>query len=268
MRRFSTSFGIPALGWTIKRERGEPHRLLDRAEQPVGADAAVHAPGDRLGTPGRQRGQHPLDRLAGGRFARCHDGERKHERHARQLPHRRRTSLQRRPIGLGLEEDEVGAAFDQTLRLLDDHLFDGRFVLRLDRRRTDRTGHVHRPLGRVGHLAGQPGAGAQDFGQLLGQRELGQRRPIGPERVGRQHVGPGVAILRMNLPNELRIGKAQFIEAAIREDVMPIDLGAHRPVEDEHAAGQGVLEGLVRHGNTLVPTLRVGTPDLDAQHRR
>ena len=155
------------------------------------------------------------------------------------MPHRRRTAFHRPAIRLGLEEDEVGAPFDQTLRLLGDHLFDGRFVLRLDRRRADRAGHVHRPLRRVGRLAGEPGAGAEDFGQPLGQRELGQRRPIRPERVGRQHVGPRVAILRMNLPNQLRIGKAQFIEAAIREDVMPIDFGAHRPVEDEHAAGQG-----------------------------
>ena len=175
------------------------------------------------------------------------DSERKHERDARQLPHRRRAAFHRPAIRLRLEEDEVGAPFDQSLRLLGNHLFDGRFVLRLDRRRPDRAGHVHRPPGGVGRLAGEPGAGSEDFGQPLGQRKLGQRRPIRPERVGRQHVRPGVAILRMNLPNELRIGKAQLIEAAIRKDVMPIDFGAHRPVEDEHAAGQGFWKRLVGH---------------------
>ena len=75
-----------------------------------------------------------------------------------------------------------------------------------------------------------------DFAHLFGQTESGQRRSIGSERVGRQHVGAGVAVFRVNLPDELRFRKAQFVEAPVGEDVMPVDFGAHRSVEDEDAA--------------------------------
>ena len=78
--------------------------------------------------------------------------------------------------------------------------------------------------------------------QPFGQGELGQRHAIGAERVGRQHVGPGVAVVGVDLADQLRIGEAQLVEGAVGEDVVPVDFGAHGPVEDQHAAGQGFRE--------------------------
>ena len=71
--------GHAGVGLHHQRQGGQSHGPLHRAQQAVGPDAAVHAPGDRLGGAGRQRGQHPLDRLAGGRLA----GARRWRRKAR-----------------------------------------------------------------------------------------------------------------------------------------------------------------------------------------
>ena len=54
----------------------------------------------------------------------------------------------------------------------------------------------------------------------------------------------------MDRLDQLWVREAQLVERAVREDVVPVDLGAHRAVEDEHAAGEGVGESgsVLRHG--------------------
>ena len=123
-----------------------------------------------------------------------------------------------------------------------DHLLDRIFRLPLRGQGADRSGHEHGPIGRVGHPPGDRRAGAVDVADLVGQAVFFQARPLGAEGVGRQHVGPGLAVVAMDGLDQLRIREAQFVERAVREDVVPVDLGAHRAVEDEHAAGQGVGE--------------------------
>ena len=83
--------------------------------------------------------------------------------------------------------------------------------------------------------------------QPLGQGELGQRHPVGAEGVGRQHVGAGVAVVGVDLANELRVREAQLVERAVGEDVVPVDFGAHGPVEDQHAVVQGLWKGKSGH---------------------
>ena len=63
---------------------------------------------------------------------------------------------------------------------------------------------------------------------------LPQRHAVGPERVGRQHVGPGVAVVLVDAADQLGVGQAQLVEAAVGEHVVPIDLGAHGTVEHQH----------------------------------
>ena len=63
--------GGARLPWGCRHWAGPPMAASSAARparpqssSPSGPDAAVHAPGDRLRGAGRQRGQHPLDRLA------------------------------------------------------------------------------------------------------------------------------------------------------------------------------------------------------------
>ncbi len=143
---------------------------------------------------------------------------------------------------LRFEDDEIGPAFPERGDLLGDHLLDGFFRLPLRGQGADRSGHEHGPIGRVGHPPGDRRAGAVDVADLVGQAVFLQARPLGAEGVGRQHVGPGLAVVAMDRLDQFRVREAQFVERAVREDVVPVDLGAHRAVEDEHAAGEGVGE--------------------------
>ena len=69
-----------------------------------------------------------------------------------------------------------------------------------------------------------------------------KRDAIRAERVRRQHIRPGVAVFGVNRADQFRIGKRKLIERPIGENVMPIKLGAHRAVENQHAAGEGFGE--------------------------
>jgi len=100
----------------------------------------------------------------------------------------------------------------------------------------------------VGHFAGQLRSGTHDLRQPLGQGELAQRHPVRAKRVGRQNVGAGVAVVRMNLANQLRLGKTQLVEVAIGKHVVTVELGAHGTIEDHHAVAQGLRERKGRHG--------------------
>ena len=73
-------WACPALGCTINGSGVSRTAVSTAPSKPVGPDAAVHAPGDRLRAAGGQRGQHPLDRLARGRFARARRWRRKARR--------------------------------------------------------------------------------------------------------------------------------------------------------------------------------------------
>ena len=150
---------------------------------------------------------------------------------------------QGRARGLRFEHDEICPALPQRGDLLGDHLLDGSFRLPLRGLGADRSGHEHRPTGRVGHAAGDRRAGAVDLADLVGQAVFLQARPVGAEGVGRQHIGPGLAVVAMDRLDQFRIGEAELVERTVREDVVPVDLGAHCAVEDEHAAGQGVGKG-------------------------
>ena len=75
----------------------------------------------------------------------------------------------------------------------------------------------------------------------------GQTRPTG---VRGQHVRPRIGIVAVDLPNQFGIGEAEFLEAAIGEDVMAVELGAHSPVKNHHS----VAESFGNHA--------VWTPDL------
>ena len=238
-------------------------RLLDRAEQPVGPRAAVHAHGHRRGSVFRQRREHPLDRLAHHGLAVLDHGERKHVGHVRHAPHGQGELLHGRAGADRLEQDEVGAALDEALDLLDDHRLDLRLVLGLRRHRADVARHVNRPPGGVGDLPGDSGAGEVDLAGHVGQAVPAQRHPVGRERVRRQHVGAGVGVVREDPADQPGVGQTQLVVTPVGEDVMPIDLGAHRAVEDQHALanrlGKTQGRGHDLDGWTLTEAVRPGT---------
>ena len=177
-----------------------------------------------------------------------HHHEREDVGHVRQTPHGQGALLQGLAAGLGLEKDEVGPAFHQALGLLDDHPFNQLFVLGLRRQRSDRTGHEDRPVRGAGHFLGDPHAGPVDRGELLRQPKLGQRDLVGPEGVGCEHVGPGVAVVGVDLPDQGRVRQVELVERAVGENVVPVDFRAHGPVEDHDALAQGLLEaGWIGH---------------------
>jgi len=78
---------------------------------------------------------------------------------------------------------------------------------------------------------------------LFGEPERAELDAIGAERIGFEHVSTGTHIFRVHAGDQARLREVQFIEAAIEEDALGVQQGAHRAVADEHAFGQSFEEG-------------------------
>jgi hypothetical protein len=79
------------------------------------------------------------------------------------------------------------------------------------------------------------------------ERVLAQRYAVGAEGVRLHHVAPGLQERRVDLADHVRprddevvVAPLQRVAAeVVRRQVVALDGGAHRPVEDEDALGQG-----------------------------
>jgi hypothetical protein len=82
-----------------------------------------------------------------------------------------------------------------------------------------------------------------NFLELLGQAEPRKCQAIGAEGIRGEHLGPGFAIITVDLPYQMRIGEAEFVEATIRKNMVSIEFRPHRAVEDENPLLESLLKG-------------------------
>src|SRR6185437_1046011 len=80
-------------------------------------------------------------------------------------------------------------------------------------------------------------AGAVDLGDLVAQAILGQNHRVRAEGVGFKNLGAGVGIGAVNLLHDRRLGDVELVKAAVDEDAVGVEHGAHGAIGDEHALG-------------------------------
>ena len=113
----------------------------------------------------------------------------------------------------------------------------------------------------VGHPAGDPGPGLAEFGDLLTDAVLPQRRQVRPERVGLDAVGAGCQIGAVNLGDHVRSRPVQDLIAAlvplevIQIEVETLEHGPHRPIRNEDAVEQ-LIADCSRHAGKSSRSLR------------
>ena len=256
---------------------GDARQLLDVDTQLLGPERAVETHAERLGmadsVPERGGG------LAGQRAsARVGDGAGDHHWPApamlrEQLEQRvdRRLGIKR--VEDGLDQQQVAAALDQArsrLAVGGDQLVEGDVALARvvdvgrDRRgavgRAERAGHQPWPVRggtrrRVGRLAGELRRGAVHFVHDRLEAVVGLRDRVGIEGVGLDDVGAGRQVVRVDVADDLRLGQHQQVVVALEirrmvgeartavarlVQVVALDHGAHRAVDDEDATGEEI----------------------------
>ena len=125
MRRFSTSLGMPALGCTTSGSAVSRTARSTAPSSPSGPMPQFMPQAIGCGRAGGQRGQHPLDRLAGGRLALPDDARRK-ARTARRAAGAWRPRSAPAPSRLGCVSKRMKSAPPsiRAVDLFDDHLVD------------------------------------------------------------------------------------------------------------------------------------------------
>ncbi len=275
--------GVRQAGVGVGRDMGVglSRQFLDVRPQFLGAEGAVQAYRDRPGVPHRvPEGLGGLARqgAAGG----VGDGSGDHDRqlHAEFLEHA--LDGEDRRLGVegvedGLDQDQVGAAFDQAAGRLDvvlhqfvegDVAVAGVVHVRGNRAgaagRAEHAGdetRLVRGLGglRVRHLAGQ----ARPFDvEFVGQRlhaVVGLGHLGGVEGVGLEDVGAGVEVGLLDGLDHVRAAQQQEVVVAFHVarpvgealaavvglfQLVALDHGAHAAIEDQDTFPEGVLEGL------------------------
>ena len=216
-------------GRAVESDHVGSHRVEGRQG---GADlgAGQHAPGEFHGDLHLER--HRLVELAHGRPAAVHGG------------------LGAQQIELGLDDEEIDAAFEQAQRLLvvqvaqlgvADVAEGGEL-----RARSDGTGHqagIARRGHLLGHLAGEAGRLLVELAGPLGEVVLGQRHAEGTEGVGLDHVGAGLEVGPMHPPDDVGAGVDEQLVApfeigpaeVVGGQILLLKVGAGGAVEDDDA---------------------------------
>ena len=155
----------------------------------------------------------------------------------------------------GLDDDQVDAALDEAARLL---LEDGDQLAEADRaeRRVVGGGEVAGRADRAGHevlladrLAGDLGGLAVDLERVLAEAPLLELESRALERVGLDHLGAGLDHRGVQLLDDVGTVEHERLVAApgelvvvLEREVVLLERGAHRAVEDDHAVAGGCQE--------------------------
>ena len=234
----------------------QPHRqqldVLKRRHQRVGSLPGEHRP-------------HRLDRA------------RNHHRHAiaqllEHFLHADQAGLDVAGVLRGFEQQDVGAALDQSFRLVVvvlAQLVEGDAAGDRDglRRRPHRARDESRLVrGRefFSGLAGELGGREVDVVSLGGQSEILQVAGGGVERIARDDIGTGLEIRRVNIENHVGAGQDQVVVAALvfgTAEVLcaklaRLDHRAHGAVEHQNALFRGRFQQFC----TIFPTLHKCSP--------
>ena len=238
---------------------GQPLDVLGHLDRAGGAVEAERR--DRIAAKSRRRrGDLRAEQHGAGGL----DGDRHHDRHVLRRLAAIVESLQTRVDGAldlkkvltGLDEQRVGAAVDETTRLLGvalEHALPGD----LSQREQFGAGS-HRPEHEAGLVGGGVGlaGGPRDLGGLLVEVvgpgdeflvELGEDELVGPEGVGLDGVGPGGEVALVDLLDELGAGADEDVHTVLPPEVVPVDgeghrleSRTHRPIEKQDAAAEMV----------------------------
>ncbi len=269
--------GVRIAGHVAGGDAGELGEIRPNLARPEGT---VQADAERPGV--LHRDVERVERLARERAAAAvGDRHRNHQRQADAAgrergidPDQRRFRVER--VEDRLEQQDVGAAVDQSERLLGVGVAHGVEGRRAERRvvdvgrdreraigRAHRAGDESRAVGRprrplVDHAAGDARALDVDF---VGQRfeaVVGLRDRGGGERVGLDDVGAGLQILPVDggdivgprqhqqIAVALEVGAVRLEAVAAKgvvAQLQPLNHRAHRAVEDEDALGEQLVKG-------------------------
>ena len=290
---FTEGVGQAGVGVTRDEGVGNPGELSDIGTHLVGAEGAVEADRQRPGVAdGVPEGLGDLtgERAAGSVGDRAGDDD---WPSARALLEE---GLQGEDRGLGVErvedrldEQHVGAAVDQPAGLLEvgqDQLVEadvaGARIVDIGGDRRGLVGGAERS-GDIARLAG--GAGGRRVGLGAGQRRrsdvelvgevghavVGQRDPVGVERVGLDEVAACIEVGPVDVGDDLRLGDRQQVVVALEVltpvgepgpaivglgELVALDEGAHRAVQDEDPGAQRLRERDSRVGTGAAGHLR------------
>jgi len=113
-------------------------------------------------------------------------------------------------VGKRFQDQQVHAGFHQRGGLFKKDLPRPVAIHPADRREAySQRSHAARYVSiRPSGLPGDPHTGLVDGGHLLSQAIRGKARAVGAERVGGQDIGPGVAVVGVDPPDELGFGEA------------------------------------------------------------
>jgi len=186
--------GQAGVGLHDQRQGRHAYRPLHGAQQAVGPDAAVQAPGDRLGGAGGQRAS-----------IRSTDSPATVSPHSTTVKERTNGTSGR--LAMAAAQRSSASRFGCVSKRMKSAPPSIRpsTCSRIISRSWLRTGADwvaarssrprKRPIGSVGHFAGQFARRRRRSSAAARQGELGQRHPVRPECVGRQYVGAGVAVV-------------------------------------------------------------------------
>jgi hypothetical protein len=253
----------------------DPGQLREVRPHLVGAEGAVEPHQQGLGVPHgvpERLGHLAREGPPGG----VGDGAADHDRPTAAALLEERLDGEDRGLGVEgvedrLDEQQVGAAVHEAVGLLEVGLHEGlvghvartRVVdVRGDRRRAGRgaegAGDVARLVGRLGGHQVALGSG-QPSGlvvQLVGQLDhvvVGERDPLGVERVGLDQVGAGLEVLPVDGADDLGLAEREQVVVALQvagrvgeplpavlglAEAVPLDHRAHRAVEHQHPRAQ------------------------------
>ncbi len=239
----------------------------------VRAGGAVESDGQKIGM--RHGSVEGVDRLAGEHRSPALDGAGNHQRNTgAEFPfeplHGDQTRLQVAGVKAGFKQQQVRAAFEQTIGL---HIVAVAQLAEADvgaqRERLSGGAHRARHEARlrcggkfVSRLAGQLRGERAQFVRLLSDPEFRQHDRRALETVGLQDIRACVQISAMDLENPFRTCSAQLLKAVIkrraakigRRGTVRLQHGTHRPVDHEDTGGEGIVETLaaqIIHGSEL-----------------
>lgn len=101
-----------------------------------------------------------------------------------------------------------------------------------------------------------------ELGHVRLEPVLGQLHAVRAERVGLQHLGAGVSVLRMHRADEIRRAGIELVVALVDEHAPGVQHRAHGPVEDDDGLGieELVEEGLAGHRDAVRGTRDAPSP--------
>src|SRR4029453_346862 len=142
-------------------------------------------------------------------------------------------------VAEGLEDEEIDLAVEERLCLIAEHglrLIDAGLPPRLDANaeRPDRPGHIRLALRLLDRAPRQLRAGHVDRPDLISQAEAAQLHAVRAEGVGFDDAGAGLQILAVHVHDQLGLRLIERLEAAIDEDALRVQHGAHGAIADEH----------------------------------